>query len=739
MFCSKCGNLLPDDAKFCNTCGAPVKISQEAWPVPQQPAGIPDETVNIQATKSEPLMEAENFSVQMSSGAATHGKKSKKGLIIGLSLGGVMLAVILAVALIFVFCIKGGSKGDGSSIPLGSTVVYDDQYTYFLSETETWEPCIKRVSNDLRGDPEILYEAEEIKGDGWSQYPMGCIFLWNEKICFIEITKATEQGNDEYEIHWLSKNGKENGTLVSYEQLNTHGDLLSQMEGAYFFNDYLIFGNRFSFYRLDLNTGELCRQEDFLDLEGPACFVAYQNGYYYYFVPDMENNIMGETLYRKAVNSEAAEIGKVPSQDNDDVGKYFSFIPKGDYLYYADLDNIYQLNIEDGSTETLASYERTYNRFTMCENGLYYFKDMTLRFLNTETMEETVFDEVERIPDLIYAGANDSCWMQGDATSHRYNCFLPDKQGGSIIYFGESDQDASIDNQETVNTTELYAIVIDRTIAEHGALWFDEVEYECCARGVFKIDLMDFNQDGTEELVMLYNNEESIFPFVDVWTAKNGEAVQLFCERQQEENQEAAISSRIYQNAGNLYVPVYDSLDQNPVYVHLYGFDENGEFGEVYQYENNAFYMNQLPDDMEFTEYSSVQFYVCDRVTDYGAQKNLMKESLQTDMEYMLNELGITAPEISSTQTGQSEFDITSMLGEWTLEVAQPNTENVSRHLIRLNADGTMTLRAEDGSWLDYTYTMDETHFYYTYSATGITGGGTYAISGDKIILSKES
>ena len=149
--------------------------------------------------------------------------------------------------------------------------------------------------------------------------------------------------------------------------------------------------------------------------------------------------------------------------------------------------------------------------------------------------------------------------------------------------------------------------------------------------------------------------------------------------------------------------------------------------------------MNQLPDDMEFTEYSSVQFYVCDRATDYGAQKNLMKESLQTDMEYMLNELGITAPEISSTQTGQSEFDITSMLGEWTLEVAQPNTENVSRHLIRLNADGTMTLRAEDGSWLDYTYTMDATHFYYTYSATGITGGGTYAISGDKIILSKES
>ena len=699
MFCSKCGNQLKDSDRFCAKCGTPVVKESE---LQEKPTGEPvySQTPMIGSVEAQPVHRQTAAPVQ---------KKSKKGLIIGLSLGGVMLAVILAAGLIFVFGLKGGSKGNDGSVPLGYSTVYDDQYTYFLSETKEFEPCIKRIRNDLSGDPEILYEAEEIKGDGWSQYPMGCIFLWNEKICFIEITKATEQGNDEYEIHWLSKNGKENGTLVSYEQLNTHGDLLSQMEGAYFFNDYLIFGNRFSFYRLDLNTGELCRQEDFLDLEGPACFVAYNDGYYYYFVPDVVNNLMGETLYRKTENSEEEVIGRVPSQDDDDWKKYFSFISKEDYLYYADLDNIYRLNIEDGNTETLASYDDdVYNRFCLSENGLYYSKDMTLHFLNTETLEETVFDEVEGIPRLIYAGADDACWMQGDATSHRYDCFLPDKQGGSIVYFGESDQDASIDNQETVNTTELYAIVIDRTIAEHGALWFDEVEYECCARGVFKIDLMDFNQDGTEELVMLYNNEESIFPFVDVWTVKNGEAVQLFCERQQEENQEAAISSRIYQNAGNLYVPVYDSLDQNPVYVHLYGLDENGEFGEVYQYENNAFYMNQLPDGMEFTEYSSVQFYVCDRVTDYGAQKNLMKESLQTDMEYMLNELGITAPEISSTQTGQSEFDITSMLGEWTLEVAQPNTENVSRHLIRLNADGTMTLRAEDGSWLDYTYTMDE-------------------------------
>ena len=105
----------------------------------------------------------------------------------------------------------------------------------------------------------------------------------------------------------------------------------------------------------------------------------------------------------------------------------------------------------------------------------------------------------------------------------------------------------------------------------------------------------------------------------------------------------------------------------------------------------------------------------------------------------MLNELGIAVPENSSTQTNQSGFDITSMLGEWALEIAEPNTENVSRYVIRLWPDGIMDLQAEDGSWQNYTYTMDQTHFYFTYKESSITSGGTYMFSGGKIILSIES
>lgn len=686
MFCSKCGNQLKDSDRFCAKCGTPVVKESEPQ---KKPTGEPvySQTPVVGSVEAQPVHRQTAALVQ---------KKSKKGLIICLSAGGVVLAIILAVVLIFTFSKKASSRSNGSSsVPLGySYVVYDEEYTYFLSETEAWEPCIKRVRNDLRGKPEILYEAEKIEGDGWSLYPMGGIFLWNDKICFIEFTNATEQGDEEYEIHWTSKDGKENGTLVNYEQLNTYGDLLSQMEGVYFFEDYLIFGNRQFFYRLDLNTGELCKQEDFLDLEGPACFVAYNDGYYYYFVPDVKNNLMGENLYRKAVNSEEEEIGKVPSQDDDDMEKYFSFISKGEYLYYADLDNIYRLNINDGRIENLASYERTYNRFALCENGFYYFKDMTLHFLNTETLEETVFDEVERIPDAIYAGANDACWMQDDSTSHRYNCFRPDKQGGSFIYFGESDQDASTDDQETVNTTELYASIVEIALERYGSLSFGGSENECYAQGVVKIDLKDFNQDGIDELMMLYTEEENgIFPYIDVFTVEDGGVVKLFSKRSREEFHEAAMSISLYQNAGNLYVPVYDSLDNNPVYVHLYGFDKNGEFGEVYQYENNAFYMNQLPDGMEFTECERTQFYTNTQFAYYDGFENVkeeMIESLQTDMEYMLNELGLAIAnngETSSNKTISSAVMLSAFTGEW---ICNSETTDMSAYLY-LN-DG------EDGS-----------------------------------------
>ena len=749
MFCSKCGNPLKDSDRFCTKCGAPVVRPQMPQEQPVVKPSVPQERPAAEPVYAQ-ASGAENAGARPvhHRAAASVQKKSKKGLIIGLSLGGVLIAV-LAVVMIFALGAKGDDYGNGS-VPLGySTVVYDDQYTYFLSETETWEPCIKRVRNDLSGQPEILYEAAEIKGDGWSMYPFGCIFLWNDKICFLESTNYTEQGDEEYEIHWLSKDGKENGTLVSYEQLSIYGDLLSQVEGAYFFDDYLVFSNRYFFYRLDLNTGELCKQEDALDLEGPACFVAYNNGYYYYLIPDVEHNLMGETLYRKAVNSEEEVIGRGPSQDDDDERKYFSFITQGDYLYYTDRDNVYRLNINDGKTETLASYEGTYNRFCLSENGLYYYKDRTLHFLNTETLEETVFDKVEGIPSFIHAGANDACWMQGDSTSHRYNCFLPDKQGGSIIYFGESGQDASAEDsaedQDTVNTTALYADVVENFIGRYGNLSFGGSDNEFYAQGVFKIDLMDFNQDGTDELMILYTAEENdIYPHVEIFTVEDGGLVKLFSQKTRDEFHEAAMSFCLYQNGGNLYVPVYDSLDNAPMYVHLYGFDENGEFGEVYQYENNAFYMNQLPDGMEFTKCEETQFYTNTQFAYYDDFENIkeeMRESLQIDMVNMLNELGIAVPENSLEDT-VSAYDYE---GDWVWKRENSDMEG-SLHLDAVDAStlsGNLSFYRLFGEQLTITisgHTGTVTSEFGNFEGTArFEAGNLYLSFEDKVIYSSKT
>lgn len=126
MFCSKCGNSLPDDAKFCGVCGAPVKISQEASPVPQQPAGISDETENIQTPKPEPLMQEPNFNGQMGYGAAAPvQKKSKKGLIIGLSVGiAILLIAATAVVLVALGLFNPAPSSPFPILETGQTQIY---------------------------------------------------------------------------------------------------------------------------------------------------------------------------------------------------------------------------------------------------------------------------------------------------------------------------------------------------------------------------------------------------------------------------------------------------------------------------------------------------------------------------------------------------------------------------------------------------------------------------------------
>ena len=199
MFCSKCGNPLADDAKFCGVCGAPVKISQEASPVPQQPAGISDETENIQTPKPAPFMEAQNLAAQ-TSGAAASGKKSKKGLIIGLSVG----IAILLIAATAVVLVALGLFDPAPSSPFPVLKVEQTQIYY----GENFDSLEKEFPNkeEKRGS----YYSLEQSGD----QSVGCL------------VRADKERGETKLVQWITtmnNTGLANGISIgdSYEKIST--------------------------------------------------------------------------------------------------------------------------------------------------------------------------------------------------------------------------------------------------------------------------------------------------------------------------------------------------------------------------------------------------------------------------------------------------------------------------------------------------------------------------------------
>ena len=219
MFCSKCGNPLSDNAKFCSACGAPVKISQEASPVPQQPASVSDEVGSVQmpkpvnVPKPEPLMQEPNFNGQMGYGAAAPvQKKSKKGLIIGLSLGGVLL-ILVTVVILF----ASGLFNSTSSSPFPVLKVEQTQIYY----GENFDSLEKEFPNkeEKRGS----YYSLERSGD----QSVSCL------------VRADKETGETKLVHWwtdMDHTGLANGISIgdSYERiLAEYPDAMCSTEMVY--------------------------------------------------------------------------------------------------------------------------------------------------------------------------------------------------------------------------------------------------------------------------------------------------------------------------------------------------------------------------------------------------------------------------------------------------------------------------------------------------------------------------
>ena len=131
MFCVKCGTQLPDDAKFCNNCGASIGAAPAAEPAPvAEPAPAPVAEAPVVEEAPAPVVEeapkAEPAPVAAPVAEEAPAKKKKKPNIL------IIIVVILVAA--FLGKLLGGALGDS--------------YSKSDSDTGSKKPAISTSSKD---------------------------------------------------------------------------------------------------------------------------------------------------------------------------------------------------------------------------------------------------------------------------------------------------------------------------------------------------------------------------------------------------------------------------------------------------------------------------------------------------------------------------------------------------------------------------------------------------------------
>ena len=113
-FCIRCGAQLAEGTKFCNNCGAAQVGGGQAVPQMQPQSGMqyqkPQMLPQSGMQYQQPQMQQQYQQVTQQPG----GKKSRKGLIIGLVCGGTALVAGIVVLILFLTGVIGGRGGDGN-------------------------------------------------------------------------------------------------------------------------------------------------------------------------------------------------------------------------------------------------------------------------------------------------------------------------------------------------------------------------------------------------------------------------------------------------------------------------------------------------------------------------------------------------------------------------------------------------------------------------------------------------
>lgn len=153
MFCTKCGNELPVNAKFCTKCGTKVEAFQpgaiQPNPTPQK-ASVPQP----QQKKNEKVTKTKNSEKISNKNKNETEKKSGSGAMVYLLIGAAVLIIIL-IAIIVLLFIKGNQPAKQDDIT-DKPVVTTEQPT----ETETSTEQTDR--KDVTGQQEASEKTSEV-------------------------------------------------------------------------------------------------------------------------------------------------------------------------------------------------------------------------------------------------------------------------------------------------------------------------------------------------------------------------------------------------------------------------------------------------------------------------------------------------------------------------------------------------------------------------------------------------
>lgn len=171
MFCTKCGNALPVNAKFCTKCGTKVETFQpgaiQPNPTPQR-ASVPQQESTQQQTpvrqaspapqpqqkKNEKVTKTKNSEKISNKNKNETEKKSGSGAVVYLLIGAAVLIIIL-IAIIVLLFIKGNQPAKQDDIT-DKPVVTTEQTTETEMSTEQTD------RKDVSGQQEASEKTSEV-------------------------------------------------------------------------------------------------------------------------------------------------------------------------------------------------------------------------------------------------------------------------------------------------------------------------------------------------------------------------------------------------------------------------------------------------------------------------------------------------------------------------------------------------------------------------------------------------